>query len=165
MLYAAVEGRIIWYNNTMQTKNEQIVTRPFKKADYPAVIALWQLTGIPCKPGGRDSKDKILKEITKPGTLFLVAELAGQVIGVALATHDGRKGWINRLAVQPEHQGRGLASRLLAEAENHLHNCGMEIITCLIEDDNPHSMEFFRRKEYVEHRDIIYFSKRKYPGV
>lgn len=149
----------------MQNNNSQIVTRPFTEVDYPAVMALWQLTGIPCKPQGRDSKEKILKEIESPGTLFLVAELEGQVIGVVLATHDGRKGWINRLAVQPEHQGRGLASRLLMEAENHLYACGMEIITCLIEDDNSHSMEFFRRKEYVEHRDIIYFSKRKYPDV
>ncbi|MCK4764148.1 MAG: GNAT family N-acetyltransferase [Candidatus Aminicenantes bacterium] len=149
----------------MQNNNKQIVIRPFAEKDYQGVIALWQLTGIPCKPEGRDSKEKILKEITNPGTLLLIAEQEGRVIGVVLATHDYRKGWINRLAVQPEHQARGLASRLLVEAENHLYDCGMEIITCLIEEYNRHSMDFFQHKGYVEHRDIIYFSKRKYPDV
>ena len=142
-----------------------IIIRPFVEADYPAVISIWQQVGLPGKPRGRDSKEKILHELSNPGTLFLVAEKDGNIIGTVLATHDGRKGWINRLTTAPRYQKQGIATRLLLEAEDHLCRCGMEIITCLIEEDNPGSMEFFRRKEYVKHTDIIYFSKRKYPDV
>ena len=40
-----------------------------------------------------------------------------KLIAVALLTHDSRKGWINRLAVEPAYRRQGLASRLVAEAE------------------------------------------------
>ena len=36
-----------------------------------------------------------------------VAEAGGELVGVVLGTHDGRKGWINRLAVAPAYQRRG----------------------------------------------------------
>ncbi len=146
-------------------KESKLTFRTFRQDDYQAAISLWQGSGIPCKPNGRDAKEKILKETGNPGTLFLVVEKEGEIIGSVLATHDGRKGWINRLAIAPQYRLQGIASRLLTEAEAHLHRCGMEIITCLIEDDNPGSMKFFSRKGYIEHRDIIYFSKRKYPDV
>ncbi|MCK5055633.1 MAG: GNAT family N-acetyltransferase [Candidatus Aminicenantes bacterium] len=151
--------------NKEQDAHANLLIRPFGEDDYHAVISLWEQTGIPCKPQGRDSKEKILKELSNPGTLFLVAEKDGDIIGTVMATHDGRKGWINRLSVVPRRQHQGIATRLLKEAEDHLYRCGMEIITCLIEDDNPGSMEFFRKKEYIKHTDIIYFSKRKYPDV
>lgn len=151
--------------NNERNRQEELIIRPFGEDDYPVVISLWEQTGIPCKPQGRDSKEKILNELANPGTLFLVAEKDGDIIGSVLATHDGRKGWINRLSVMPDHQHRGIATRLLHEAEDHLYHCGMEIITCLIEEDNPGSMKFFKKKEYVKHTDIIYFSKRKYPDV
>ena len=151
--------------NKEQRTEAGLLFRPFRAGDYRAVISLWEETGIPVKPGGRDSKEKILEEITNPGTLFLIVEKDGAVIGTVLATHDGRKGWINRLSAAPKHQHRGIATRLLEKAEAHLYQCGMEIITCLIEDDNPGSMEFFQKKNYVKHKDIIYFSKRKHPDV
>lgn len=151
--------------NNKQSEEEKLQFRPFCEKDYRGVISLWQETEIPCKPRGRDSKEKILKEISNPGTLFLVVEKEKNIIATVLATHDGRKGWVNRLAVSPQYQRRGIAARLLKEAENHLYQCGMEIITCLIEDYNVESMEFFQKKGYVKHTDIIYFSKRKYPEV
>jgi ribosomal protein S18 acetylase RimI-like enzyme len=151
--------------NKEQIDDSQFLVRPFREEDYRAVITLWQLTEIPCKPHGRDSKGKIIKELTNPGTLLLVVEKEGDIIGTVLATHDGRKGWINRLAVDPEYQRRGIATRLLKEAEEHLYRCGIEIITCLIEDYNKGSMEFFQEAGYVKHTDIFYFSKRKHPDV
>lgn len=151
--------------NKEQREESNLLFRPFHEEDYQGVISLWELTEISCKPQGRDSKEKILKEMSNPGTLFLVVEKDADIIGTVLATHDGRKGWINRLAVAPPYQHQGIASRLLKEAESHLERCGMEIITCLIEDYNQRSMDFFQKKGYVKHRDIIYFSKRKYPEV
>jgi ribosomal protein S18 acetylase RimI-like enzyme len=141
--------------------HEDVEIREFRPADYDAVMSLWQVSGLPLKPDGRDSRDKILKEITQETATFLVAEDDGRLIGTVLATHDGRKGWINRLAVLPEFRHRGIARLLLKEAEDSLYRRGLEIITCLIEDDNPGSMAFFQKAGYIKHEDIIYFSKRK----
>jgi GNAT superfamily N-acetyltransferase len=82
-----------------------------------------------------------------------------------LATHDGRKGWINRLAVDAASRRRGIGARLVGAAEAWLDAEGMDILACLIESDNPVSMQVFEKLGYIKHEDIIYFAKRKYPGV
>jgi ribosomal protein S18 acetylase RimI-like enzyme len=133
--------------------------------DFDVVMNLWSVCQLPYKPKGRERRDKIEKEIGKDTARFLVAELDGQVIGTVLATHDGRKGWINRLAVAPGFRCRGIGRLLLEKAESALHDLGIEIIACLIEDYNQSSMEFFREADYCEHRDIIYFTKRRYPDI
>lgn len=141
--------------------------REFRIEDYDRVMELWAEGGLPLKPKGRDSRENILKQIREPNVLFLVAEEGegGRIIGTVLATHDGRKGWINRLAVDAALRKQGIGARLVCEAERRLEALGMDILACLIEDDNVLSMTVFEKLGYKKHPEIIYFAKRKYPGV
>jgi ribosomal protein S18 acetylase RimI-like enzyme len=141
--------------------------REFRIEDYDRVMELWAEGGLPLKPEGRDSRENIARQIEMGNVLFLVAEEGegGRVIGTVLATHDGRKGWVNRLAVDASLRKRGLGARLVREAERWLEDRSMEILACLIEDDNAVSMAVFEKLGYKKHPEIIYFAKRKYPGV
>ena len=51
---------------------------------------------------------------------FIGAFADGKLVGIVVATHDGRKGWINRLAVHPDYRRRGIAKKLIEEAEEYL---------------------------------------------
>ena len=141
--------------------------REFRPADYDRVMELWTEGGLPLKPEGRDSRDNIVRQIGLANVRFLVAEEGegGRVVGTVLATHDGRKGWINRVAVDATLRKRGLGARLVGEAERWLESQGMDILACLIEDDNAVSMTVFGKLGYKKHPEIIYFAKRKHPGV
>jgi ribosomal protein S18 acetylase RimI-like enzyme len=147
------------------THEQNVQVRRFREEDYDEIITLWTESELPYKPEGRDSRAKIAKEIKKETAIFLVAEKDGQIIATVLGTHDGRKGWINRLAVIPRYRHQGIARLLLKAAEEEIHKLGIEIIACLIEDYNDISMEFFSRAGYIKHTDIFYFSKRKHKGV
>jgi len=138
-----------------------ISIRKFLIEDYNDVISLWGQAGLPFRPKGRDSKDKIANELNKPTAVFLVAVMNGKIIGTSFGTHDGRKGWINRVAVKKEFHKKGIARLLVNETEKQLFQKGIEIIACLIEDWNDTSMKAFKKMGYVKHEDIIYFSKRK----
>jgi ribosomal protein S18 acetylase RimI-like enzyme len=94
-----------------------------------------------------------------------VAEDKKRIIGSILATHDGRKGWLNRLAVSPNYRKRGIARMLVQEAEKRLLSRGIEIFACQIEDWNQTSMSVFENLGYTKHNDITYFSKRLRPDV
>jgi ribosomal protein S18 acetylase RimI-like enzyme len=144
-----------------------LMIREFRIEDYDAVMDLWAEGGLPLKRQGRDSRENIAKQLRQPNVLFLVAEEGegGRVIGTVLATHDGRKGWINRLAVDAALRKRGIGARLVREAERRLEALGMDILACLIEDGNAVSMAVFEKLGYKKHPEIIYFAKRKYPGV
>jgi len=133
--------------------------------DYDALVSLWEEGGLPYRPQGRDQKERIAREIDGPCSVFLAAEDDGRVVGAVLGTHDGRKGWINRLVVAPPHRGRGIGAALVAEAERRLASLGIEIVTCLIETWNDGSMRFFEKLGFVAHNECIYYSKRKSPDT
>ncbi|MCF7801153.1 MAG: GNAT family N-acetyltransferase [Candidatus Marinimicrobia bacterium] len=131
--------------------------------DYDAVVQLWQSAGLEYLPHGRDQYERIVTELTREENAFLVGELGETVVASIFATHDGRKGWINRLAVHPDHQHHGFAQRLIQAAEKALETQGIEIIGALIEADNDRSRALFEQAGYQARPHIQYFSKRKYP--
>ena len=133
--------------------------------DYDALIELWNDAQLPYKPKGRDRRTNIDRELKNPTAIFLVAEKDDKLIGSIFGTHDGRKGWINRLAVAPAYRKQGLATKLLKEVENRIFDMGIGIIACLVEEWNAWSIQFFEKEGYKRHQDIIYFTKRVNPDI
>ena len=134
-------------------------------ADIDRIIILWQTAGLSHRPQGRDTKDNILNQMQQESTKFIGIFKEGVLIAVSIVSHNGRKGWINRLAVHPEFRRKGIACKLIKYCEDWLSSEGIEIFAVLIEADNPDSMALFANNEYTRHNDIIYFTKKKYPGV
>lgn len=129
--------------------------------DYDAVWELWELAGLPVKPSGRDSRDQFAAQLAGGLQTAIGAWTGKQLIGVVVVTHDGRKGWINRLAVHPDSRRQGLGLQLIAESERVLHESGMQVIAALIEDWNQASLALFRRAGYSDFSDIHYLTKRE----
>jgi ribosomal protein S18 acetylase RimI-like enzyme len=142
-------------------KLSNIVIREFYPEDYDALLKLWDDAKLPYKPKGRDRRDKIEHELKQNNAIFFVAETNGKLVGSIFGTHDGRKGWINRLAVAPEFRKQGIARMLVAKVEKCLSELGIEIVASLIEAWNTKSMQAFERLGYKRHSDVFYFSKRK----
>jgi GNAT superfamily N-acetyltransferase len=129
-------------------KQYDITIRRMTFQDYDAVIALWK-------------KGNIKLQLQQSTSLYFLAESRGEIVGVVFGTHDGRKGWINRLVVTPAYQKKGIAKQLVHEVETRLEAFGIHIVASLIEDWNVTSMEVFDHLGYTKHTDIFYFSKRK----
>jgi ribosomal protein S18 acetylase RimI-like enzyme len=128
--------------------------------DYEEIIKLWSRARLLYKPKGRDSKEAIAAQMKANPEFFLGAFKDNRLVGMVIISCDMRKGWINRLAVDPDYRNRGIAAALIAESEKILRKHGIRIFCALIEDYNTVSRELFKECGYVEHRDIIYFSKR-----
>jgi len=134
--------------------------RKMKKEDYGEIIELWERAGLDYKQCGRDSIEHILKELRANPDLFLVAEQDGKIVGSVLATYDGRKGWLNRVAVDPEFQGKGLGKKLCLKAERLLRKRGCMIFAMQVHDSNKRSKEMAKGLGYEERKDIVYFRKK-----
>jgi ribosomal protein S18 acetylase RimI-like enzyme len=134
--------------------------RRLATSDYERIINLWSRAGLPFKPKGRDSKKAVTAQMEINPGFFLGAFEDGSLVGVAVLSSDTRKGWINRLAVDPDYRQRGIAKALIAESEKILRKHGLGIFCALIEDYNTKSKELFKECGYEERRDIVYFSKR-----
>ena len=129
-------------------------------SDYDSIMGLWSRAGLPSRPKGRDSREAITVEIKANPDFFLGAFEKDHLLGAAIISSDLRKGWINRLAVDPDCRNRGVAKALIAECEKVLRNRGLRLFCALIEDGNVASINLFKKCGYVEHHDILYLSKR-----
>ena len=134
-------------------------------ADYDHILKVWSDAGLPFKPIGRDSRARMAVEMAAPHCAFFGLFDKDIMVGMAIANWDGRRGWVNRVAIDPEYRGRGLAGELIRECERFLESLGALIICALIEDMNFPSMDCFEKEGYVCMKEILYFSKRRSPEV
>jgi N-acetylglutamate synthase len=135
--------------------------RRLRSDDYNALMELWADAGLPYRPFGRDSHDNMAVEMLRLESGFFGIFEDRRLIAAGLATWDGRKGWLNRVAVHPDFRRQGLATEIIRACERFLRDMGAEIIACLIEDYNTPSMALFQKEGYLYGEDINYFSKRK----
>ncbi|MGQ9588238.1 MAG: GNAT family N-acetyltransferase [Thermoplasmata archaeon] len=134
--------------------------RHLRPKEIPLVPELWTKAGLPFRPKGRDSLDRLAKQRRAAPDLFLGAFIDDKLVGVAIASDDGRKGWINRLAVLPDARRMGLGKALIRECERALRKRGHKLFSALIEDYNRPSMKFFESAGYKREENIIYYTKR-----
>jgi len=141
---------------------EMIVLRVLGLDDYPRWMGVWQRAGLhSIRPNGRDSRQAFARQLAGGTHTMIGLEVDGTLAGVVLATHDGRKGWINRLAVLPAYRHRGYAARLVAEAERALTEQGITVIAALVEPGNDASLALFLKLGYLEATGMHYLSKRE----
>ena len=136
---------------------DTVILRPAIAADLPALRALWGRCGL--HPSRSDTDARLSSLIAFAGGLFLVAEDGnGAVVGSVMASWDGRRGWINRLAVDPSARGGGLGERPMIEAESRLAAIGCHKVNLLIDPDNAAVEGFYRRLGYGR-VDLIFMEK------
>jgi len=124
------------------------------------MLALWQRAGLnSTRPEGRDSRAEFDRQLAG-GQMAIGLEENGRLIGVVLATNDTRKGWINRLAIDPDQRRNGFGEQLVHAAEEALRAAGMKLIAAFIEEGNAASLMLFEKLGYAVHPNIYYVSKR-----
>jgi ribosomal protein S18 acetylase RimI-like enzyme len=127
----------------------KINTREFSINDYDAAVELWRrLEGLEIAEG--DDRESVGQFLARNPGLSRVATDGSAVVGVALCGHDGRRGHIYHLAVDPAYQRRGLGKRLLDESLEDLRRIGVKRVIIMVADDNPSGREFWKRSGYEE---------------
>ncbi len=129
--------------------NGKIDTREFFITDYDAALQIWQsVEGIEIAEG--DDRKGVGEFLARNSGLSRVAIDGPAIVGVALCGHDGRRGHIYHLAVDPAYQGRGVGKRLLNECLDGLRSAGMQRVIILVADDNHRGAEFWKHRGWEE---------------
>lgn len=66
-----------------------------------------------------DPEMDIERKVNHDVSLFLVAEVNGEVVGTVMGGYDGHRGSAYYLGVHPEFRGRGIANALLNRLEKN----------------------------------------------
>ncbi len=126
-----------------------ITVREFLMGDYEGAIALWnQVEGVEICEG--DSREEIAEYLKRNPGLSRVVEADGQIVGVALCGHDGRRGWIYHLAVAPSYRRQKTGKLLLDDCVRGLREAGLKRAIILVAGDNPAGHEFWLRNGWED---------------
>lgn len=129
--------------------SNKIETREFAISDYDAALELWErVEGLEIAEG--DDRESVASFLARNPGLSRVATDGATLIGVTLCGHDGRRGYIYHLAVDPAYRARGLGKRLMKECLDGLQQAGLKRALILVADDNPGGRKFWRRYGWEE---------------
>ncbi|MET8009173.1 GNAT family N-acetyltransferase [Streptomyces sp. NPDC005271] len=108
--------------------------RPAVAADLGEVLAFWTLAAEGTSIS--DDRDGVARLITRDPESLLLAERDGALAGTVIAGFDGWRCHLYRLAVHPGHRRRGVATALLAAAEERFTALGGRRGDAMVLDEN-----------------------------
>ena len=127
--------------------------------DYEKVYQLW----LSCEGMGLnnldDSKDGIAKYLNRnPDTCF-VAEKSDEIVGVIIAGHDGRRGFIYHTAVNSDYRNQGIAAKLVDVTMDALKANGINKVALVVFDRNEVGNTFWEKVGFTAREDLVYRNK------
>ncbi|MFG1288197.1 GNAT family acetyltransferase [Xanthobacter versatilis] len=125
--------------------------------DTPALAALWERAGL-TRPWNDPLADIALAR-RGPHSTILVARRDGALAGSVMVGHDGHRGWVYYLAVEPDLQRKGLGRALLTAAEDWLRARAVPKLMLLVRPDNEAVRGFYSAVGYLEEPRVV-FSRR-----
>ena len=136
----------------------QIKISTFAIELYERVFKLWkQSDGVGL--GDSDSKENIEFFLERNPGLSFVAELNGELVGVVLAGHDGRRGYIHHLAVSASHRGKGTGRFLVDRCLGGLKAAGILKCHIFMFNNNYIGQKFWESIGWSHRNDICVISK------
>lgn len=135
---------------------------PLTIADFDSITSLWNSVGMSKRAlnpvdDSREGIDRYLKR--NPSTCFKAVDENGNLAGVILSGHDGRRGIVHHLCVNPENQRSGIGSMLVKSAEEALQKEGIQKIFILVFNDNEKGNSFWEKQGYSLRTNLNYRNK------
>lgn len=128
--------------------------RTYTSADRDAVIALWEACGL-TRPWNDPVAD-IAFCVSKPESTILIGEADSRVVASVMTGHDGHRGWLYYLAVEPGLQKSGHGRAMVAAAEDWLKRRGAPKVMLMVRPENEKVRAFYDALGYEEEERVIY---------
>ena len=125
-------------------------------ADYPAVYELWAHSEGICISATDDTPESIARFLARNPTTCFAAEVQGALVGVILAGHDGRRGFLYHMVVAPGARRQGVGKQLVEAALAALQAEGIRKVALLVLNQNAGGNAFWERCGFEARPDLTY---------
>ena len=124
-------------------------------ADIPEVIALWQRCGS-ARPWNDPAADIARARNGANATVLLGRDAAGSLVASVMAGHDGHRGWVYYVTVDPDHRFKGYGREIMTAAEDWLRAHGMEKMQLMVRADNAQVHAFYQSLGYLPQERVTF---------
>ena len=132
----------------------ELAVTPITDADVPHVIALWQRCGL-TRPWNDPGADIAFARKGANATI-LIGRADGAIAATAMVGHDGHRGWVYYVAVDPDRQHHHFGRAIMAAAEDWLRREGVQKIMLMVRPDNTSVRAFYDKLGYATQERVIY---------
>ncbi len=126
--------------------------REIDDSDIEAVTALWQRCGL-ARPWNDPDAD-IAFARNSPNATILIALNGGKIAASAMVGHDGHRGTVYYVSVDPEQRDEGLGRAIMDAAENWLRERGMWKLNLVVRAENQTVIEFYEALGYTVEKRV-----------
>jgi len=103
--------------------------------DYERLITFWKENYF---INDMDSKNRFIDFLEKNPGLSLLGEENGEILGTALGSFDGRRGYIQKVVVAKTYRKHGLGQQLVKQVIKKLQTLGVTYIPIAVEKEYAH---------------------------
>ena len=131
--------------------------RPLNPDDVAAALRLWQGTS-PARSREVETADGLGRVMVRNPGVCHVALDGGEIVGVAIGGHDGRRGYLHHLGVLVSHRRHGVGRALVEACLAALHGEGIHRVHVQMKTNNADGLKFWRSLGCRERRDTAVIS-------
>ena len=123
-------------------------------ADVEPVVALWQRCGL-TRPWNDPHADIALAR-RRDNSTVLVGRDGSAIVATVMVGHDGHRGWVYYVAVDPDRRQKGFGRAIMNAAEDWLRAAGIAKLQLLVRRENAKAGAFYQSIGYAEAQTIVF---------
>ena len=127
---------------------------PLPENLFRAAVQLWRDSGL-TRPWN-DPEADLRRAVAGPSSTVLAAlDDSQQLAATAMVGHDGHRGWVYYLAVDPALRGRGLGREMMEACEMWVHAQQIPKIQLMVRTTNEAAVGFYGHLGYANSEVIV----------
>lgn len=131
--------------------------RAMTSEDYDNVHALWmKIKGFAIRSID-DSREGVERFLTRNPGISVVAEEDGKIVGAILCGHDGRRGCMYHVCVDPDYRLKGIGKSMVVFAMEALRKEKINKVSLIAFTQNDVGNAFWKEIGWTKREDLNYY--------
>jgi len=122
--------------------------------DVSEVVALWERCGS-TRAWNEPAGDIALAR-REANAAVLLGRHEGAVVASVLVGHDGHRGWVYYVTVDPDHRYKGYGRVIMTAAEDWLRARGIQKLQLMVRGDNLQVRTFYEALGYYDQQRVTF---------
>jgi ribosomal protein S18 acetylase RimI-like enzyme len=137
-----------------ETSTPALAIAQIEDADVAEIVGLWERCGL-TRPWNEPAADIALARKGDNATI-LVARENGAIVATALVGHDGHRGWVYYVTVDPECRYAGFGRAIMNAAEAWLRARGIAKLQLMVRKENTNVHAFYQSIGYYNQETVTF---------
>jgi ribosomal protein S18 acetylase RimI-like enzyme len=131
-----------------------LIISSIEDGDLPEVTSLWRRAGLVRE--WNDPAGDIALARKESNSTILLGRDDGALVASVLVGHDGHRGWVYYVSVDPDHLFKGYGREIMTAAEDWLRARGIAKLQLMVRGDNAKVHAFYEALGYYDQKRVTF---------